>query len=131
LNAPAVEVDGLTVRFRQRDRTIHAVNGVTFRLARGEVLGILGESGSGKSVTLRSLMRLLPHNCAIEGRILLDGQDIQKSNPATLRRGIGYVFQEGRLFPHLNVRQNLGYGRWFAPKSPATPEPKPLGGSEK
>ena len=45
----AVEIDDLAVRFQQRDRTIHAVNGVSFRLARGEVLGILGESGSEKA----------------------------------------------------------------------------------
>ncbi|MGA8551575.1 MAG: ATP-binding cassette domain-containing protein, partial [Stellaceae bacterium] len=57
---PAVEVEDLSVRFRLRYRVIHAVNGVSFSLASGEVLGILGESGSGKSVTLRALMRLLP-----------------------------------------------------------------------
>ena len=45
---PAVDVENLVVRFQQRDRTIHAVNGVSFRLARGEVLGILSESGSGQ-----------------------------------------------------------------------------------
>ena len=95
---PAVEVDGLAVRFQQRDRTIHAVNGVSFRLARGEVLGILGESGSGKSVTLRSLMRLLPHNCAIDGRITLDGEDVTAASERRIEelRGsrIAMIFQE-------------------------------------
>jgi len=75
-DVPAVEVSDLAVRFNQRQRVICAVNGVSFRLARGEVLGILGESGSGKSVTLRALMRLLPTNCAIDGRIAIDGEDI-------------------------------------------------------
>jgi peptide/nickel transport system ATP-binding protein len=94
----AVEVAGLAVRFRQRERTIHAVNGVSFRLARGEVLGILGESGSGKSVTLRAMMRLLPANCEIEGRITINGEDITEA-PATrleqLRGGsVAMIFQE-------------------------------------
>jgi peptide/nickel transport system ATP-binding protein len=95
---PAVDVENLVVRFHQRDRTIHAVNGVSFRLARGEVLGILGESGSGKTVTLRSLMRLLPHNCAIAGRVVLDGEDVTAASESRLEelRGncIAMIFQE-------------------------------------
>lgn len=95
---PAVEVEHLSVRFRQRERTIHAVNDLNFKLARGEVLGILGESGSGKSVTLRALMRLLPANCAIEGHIALDGEDITAVSDHRLEelRGprIAMIFQE-------------------------------------
>jgi peptide/nickel transport system ATP-binding protein len=95
---PAIDVENLAVRFQQRDRTIHAVNGVSFRLARGEVLGILGESGSGKTVTLRSLMRLLPHNCAIGGRVVLDGEDVTAASESRLEelRGnrIAMIFQE-------------------------------------
>ena len=95
---PAVDVENLAVRFQQRDRTIHAVNGVSFRLARGEVLGILGESGSGKTVALRSLMRLLPHNCAIGGRVVLDGEDVTAASESRLEelRGnrIAMIFQE-------------------------------------
>jgi peptide/nickel transport system ATP-binding protein len=95
---PAVDVENLVVLFHQRDRTIYAVNGVSFRLARGEVLGILGESGSGKTVTLRSLMRLLPHNCAIAGRVVLDGEDVTAASESRLEelRGncIAMIFQE-------------------------------------
>ena len=54
-----VEVGGLNIRFTG-ERTVHAVNDLSFSLGEGEVLGLLGESGSGKSVTLRALMRLLP-----------------------------------------------------------------------
>ncbi|MDU1906723.1 MAG: ATP-binding cassette domain-containing protein, partial [Dysgonomonas sp.] len=54
-----VEIDNLTIRFTG-DRTVHAVNDVSLSLGDGEVLGLLGESGSGKSVTMRALMRLLP-----------------------------------------------------------------------
>src|ERR1700732_275778 len=95
---PAVEVENLAVRFRQRDRTIHAVNGVSFRLARGEVLGILGESGSGKTATPPPLMPLLPHNCAIAGRVVLDGEDVTAASESRLEelRGnrIAMIFQE-------------------------------------
>ena len=69
-DAPLVEVANLTVRFKNADATVHAVNGVDFSLKAGEVLGILGESGSGKSVTLKTLMRLLPEKKArIGGRM--------------------------------------------------------------
>ncbi len=60
MSGPLVEVNDLRVKFVTRDRTVHAVNGVDLTLQRGEVLTILGESGSGKSVMLRSLMRLHP-----------------------------------------------------------------------
>ena len=94
----AVEVSDLAVRFRQRERTIHAVNGVSFRITSGEVLGILGESGCGKSVTLRALMRLLPANCEIDGRVVINGVDVTAA-PAVrleeLRGGaIAMIFQE-------------------------------------
>ncbi len=95
---PAVEVADLRVRFRQRERVVHAVNGIGFSLARGEVLGILGESGSGKSVTLRALMRLLPDNCEIDGRIAIGGEDLNSASAARLEqiRGgqVAMIFQE-------------------------------------
>jgi len=98
IERPAVEVTDLAVRFRQRERTIHAVNGVSFRLARGEVLGILGESGCGKSVTLRALMRLLPANCEIDGRVVINGEDVTDAPAARLEelRGgkVAMIFQE-------------------------------------
>jgi peptide/nickel transport system ATP-binding protein len=94
----AVEVENLAVRFRLRDRVVHAVNGVSFSLGRGEVLGILGESGSGKSVTLRALMRLLAANCAISGRIAIAGEDLNAAAPADLERlrggRVAMIFQE-------------------------------------
>ena len=57
---PVLRVEDLTVRFRRRGIDVAAVNGVSFALARGETLTILGESGSGKSVSLKALMGLLP-----------------------------------------------------------------------
>ncbi len=71
-----VEIKNLNVRF-SGDRTVHAVNDVSLNVAQGEVLGLLGESGSGKSVTLRALMRLLPkHKTTITGSIKVDGNDV-------------------------------------------------------
>ncbi len=94
-----VEVEDLNVRFVTRESTAHAVNGVTFSVRPGEVLCILGESGSGKSVTLRALMRLLPEKKArISGRIKIDGQDVLALDKAGLRRLRGglvsMIFQE-------------------------------------
>jgi peptide/nickel transport system ATP-binding protein len=57
---PLVEVENLSVRFVSREATVSAVNGVSFSIMPGEVMCIIGESGSGKSVTMRALMRLLP-----------------------------------------------------------------------
>jgi len=97
--APLVAVDDLDVRFVSPDATVHAVNGVSFALDRGEVLGILGESGSGKSVTLRALMRLLPaRKTRISGRISIGGHDIVSAPPQALTRLRGplvaMIFQE-------------------------------------
>ncbi|HEX4172046.1 MAG TPA: ATP-binding cassette domain-containing protein, partial [Acetobacteraceae bacterium] len=55
-----VEVTDLSVRFTTRERDVQVVDGVSFHLEAGEVLWLLGESGSGKTVTMRSLLRLLP-----------------------------------------------------------------------
>ena len=71
-----VKVRNLQVKFVTRDRTVHAVNGVDFDLANGEVLCILGESGSGKSVTLRALMRLNPDSRTVmSGTVEVGGHD--------------------------------------------------------
>jgi peptide/nickel transport system ATP-binding protein len=96
---PLVTVQGLTVKFVSRELTVHAVNGVSFALQRGEVLGILGESGSGKSVTLRALMRLLPPRKArITGRVEIAGHDVMAMPDDALSRFRGataaMVFQE-------------------------------------
>ncbi|MDW8444218.1 MAG: ABC transporter ATP-binding protein [Acetobacteraceae bacterium] len=98
-SAMLAEVRDLTVRFVSRDATVHAVNGVSFSLAPGEVLVILGESGSGKSVTLRALMRLLPPKRAvIEGSVRIAGHDVLALSPAALEefRGgvVSMIFQE-------------------------------------
>ena len=73
---PLVDIRGLNVRFTG-ERTVYAVNDVSLSLGDGEVLGLLGESGSGKSVTLRALMRLLPKKrTQISGRVTVAGRDV-------------------------------------------------------
>jgi peptide/nickel transport system ATP-binding protein len=95
---PLVKLRDLHVTFQTRDRTVHAVNGVDLDLAAGEVLCILGESGSGKSVTLRALMRLLPKFARIRGGIEVDGRDVNAMNErqlADFRGGdVAMIFQE-------------------------------------
>ena len=97
--APHVAVENLRVKFVDPDVTVHAVNGVSFEIGRGEVLCILGESGSGKSVTLRALMRLLPpRKTRIEGRVQVAGRDILALPAEALRRvrgpTVAMIFQE-------------------------------------
>src|SRR5271156_6401374 len=80
------EIRDLTVRFVSREATVHAVNGVSFSVKAGEVLCILGESGSGKSVTLRALLRLLPpRRTKIDGVLRVDGQDVLAMDDRALR----------------------------------------------
>jgi peptide/nickel transport system ATP-binding protein len=94
-----LEVRDLRVTFVTPDRTVHAVNGVSFDLERGETLGILGESGSGKSVTLRSILRLHPENrTRWSGSIRMEGDEVLQMGPralADLRGGrVAMIFQE-------------------------------------
>jgi peptide/nickel transport system ATP-binding protein len=96
---PLVRCEALTVRFVGREGTVHAVNGVDFTLDAGEVLCILGESGAGKSVALRAVMRLLPaHVTEISGTITIAGKDVMGLDRRALGdlRGaeVAMVFQE-------------------------------------
>jgi len=95
---PLVTMRDVGVKFVTRDRTVHAVNGVDIDLAAGEVLCILGESGSGKSVTMRALMRLLPRFAQVTGRIEVAGRDVVAMTEPELQefRGgdVAMIFQE-------------------------------------
>lgn len=98
LEAPAVELENLTVEFIRRDRRVKAVNGVSLSLARGEILTILGESGSGKSVTLRALMGLMPDYAHLSGKVSVMGRDVAamtRAERAAIRGPvISMIFQE-------------------------------------
>ncbi len=95
-----VQVRGLKTRFHTRQGAVHAVNGVSFSLERGEVLSLVGESGCGKSATVLSLLRLLPSRQATSTAeaIQYDGQDLLSLDEEAMRRvrgaDIGMVFQD-------------------------------------
>jgi peptide/nickel transport system ATP-binding protein len=96
---PLVDVRDLSVRFVSRDATVNAVNGVSFTLDRGEALVLLGESGSGKSVTLRALIGLNPrHRTELAGTIRIGEDQIHAMSErelADLRGGkVAMIFQE-------------------------------------
>ena len=81
-----------------------AVNDLTMCIKKGELCVLAGESGCGKSTTLRMINRLIKYD---EGKIEIDGKDITTYKEEELRRGIGYVIQNVGLFPHMNVRDNV------------------------
>jgi peptide/nickel transport system ATP-binding protein len=96
-----VEIRDLNIRFTG-ERTVHAVNDISLSLGEGEVLGLLGESGSGKSVTLRALMRLLPRKrTQISGTVNVLGRDVLAMNEEQLSafrgQAVSMIFQEPAL----------------------------------
>jgi peptide/nickel transport system ATP-binding protein len=100
--APFVDIQNLTVTFTGARKPVHAVGGVDLQVRRGEVVALIGESGSGKSVTLRSLLRLhAPRRTQIGGRVLVGGQDVLALSPSALAdyRGkvASMIFQEPLL----------------------------------
>src|SRR4051794_16206535 len=97
--ATLLKVEGLTTEIQARKRTLRAVENVSFSVRRGEILGVVGESGCGKSMTALSIMRLLPLAARVsEGTIEFDGQDLLKLRGREMRRVrgnlISMVFQE-------------------------------------
>ena len=91
-----------------------AVDDVSLDVAEGEFLAIVGGSGSGKTTLLRLANRLIE---ADRGTITVEGEDVSRVDPILLRRRIGYVFQSGGLFPHIDVAGNIG----ITPKLLGTP----------
>ncbi len=84
---------------------IPILNGIDFDVSAGEVVGILGHNGMGKTTLMRALMGLIP---TADGSVTLDGDDITRAPPhARVRRGLGYVPQGREIFPRLSVHDNL------------------------
>jgi peptide/nickel transport system ATP-binding protein len=116
-NADALlEVDDLTTYFFTRDGVVRAVEGVSFRVMRGEVLAIVGESGCGKSVTSLSIMRLIasPPGRTVRGRVLFEGRDLLELPEPEMRKirgnAISMIFQE----PMTSLNPVLTIGRQVA-----------------
>ncbi|MGC8932997.1 MAG: ABC transporter ATP-binding protein [Candidatus Methanodesulfokora sp.] len=98
-----LKVEDLKVEFHTYRGIVHALNGVTFDLDRGEVLGLAGETGSGKSVTALSIQRLLPPNARIvSGKIIFDGIDLIKLSEEEMEkirgRRMAAVFQDPHTY---------------------------------
>lgn len=101
-SAPLLSIENLSVTFTGGRKPVRAVDGVDLALQRGEVIALLGESGSGKSVTLRSILRLHDERkTQIEGRITVDGVDVtaldRRALPSFRGRTVSMIFQEPML----------------------------------
>ena len=98
--APLLQVKDLRTQFLTQDGTVHAVNEVSFEVSRGETLGIVGESGCGKSVSMLSIMRLIPQppGKIVGGQVLFEGTDMLQLDEDAVRqiRGnkIAMIFQD-------------------------------------
>jgi osmoprotectant transport system ATP-binding protein len=97
---PALVFEQVTRRYDG----VSAVDALSLTIAAGSFVALVGASGSGKSTLLRMINRL---DAPDRGRILIEGRSIADENPITLRRSIGYVFQNVGLFPHMNVAENI------------------------
>ncbi len=98
-NGPLLELRHLAVSFATDDGTVHAVDGIDLSLARGRTLGLVGESGCGKSVTSLAIMGLLPpENSKVKGEVRFEGRDLLRLDADTIRdlRGarLAMIFQE-------------------------------------
>ena len=110
-----LQVDNLKTQFFTQDGVVKAVNGVSFRLMSGETLGIVGESGCGKSITAMSIMRLIPQppGKIVDGQVLFQGKDILKMSDEQVRdiRGndIAMIFQDPMtsLNPVLTINRQI------------------------
>lgn len=100
-DAPLLEVDGLIKAYKRR----RVVDGVSFWVRRGEIVGLLGPNGAGKTTSFRMTVGLIR---ADAGRILLRGQDCRKLPMfRRARLGLGYLPQEASIFRRMTVRENL------------------------
>ncbi len=110
-----LDVRGLRTSFHTRDGVVHAVDGIDFHVNRGEIVGLVGESGCGKSVTSLSILRLIAPPGRIEaGEVLFDGRDLLKLSGDEMRqiRGnrISMIFQQptSSLNPVMDVGRQIG-----------------------
>jgi peptide/nickel transport system ATP-binding protein len=112
---PVLQIDELRTWFFTRDGVVKAVDGVSYAVGAGQTLGVVGESGCGKSVTALSVLRLIeaPAGRIVGGRVLLDGQDLLGLEESAMRRirgkDISMIFQEPMtsLNPVLTIGQQI------------------------
>lgn len=112
---PILQVSGLTVKAATNEGTFTVIDHIDFSMQKGEILGIVGESGCGKSMTALSIAGLLPANVQVsEGKILFDGKDLKTLSPAQVRsvqgRELSVIFQEPMtsLNPLMKIGRQVG-----------------------
>ena len=115
--AHLLELDGLQTEIRLRRSVVHALDGVSFTLDPGECLGVVGESGCGKTMTALSIMRLLPPGGHIVGgKIMLDGKEVSALSDNDMRhvRGneVGMIFQDPMTSLNPTMRIGDVIGSW-------------------
>jgi putative ABC transport system ATP-binding protein len=120
VEAPLIAAKDLVKHYEMGDETVHALDGVSFQIARGDYCAIVGPSGSGKSTLMNILGGLdKPTN----GRIVIDGADIGALSDEQLalfrNRTIGFVFQSFNLLPRLTALENVELPMIYAGKGPA------------
>ena len=99
-----IVLEHVSKTFTSHGQSVPAVDDISLEVGEGELHVLIGPSGSGKTTTMRMINRL---ETLTSGRILIDGRDVQTMNVVELRRGIGYVIQQGGLFPHFTVADNV------------------------
>jgi putative ABC transport system ATP-binding protein len=107
---PAIEAIGLTKTYGQGQTEVIALNNVTLRVTRGEVLALLGPSGAGKSTLLTAMALINPPTSGriiIDGELVMDGEDAKIDLRAFRRRHLGFVFQKANLIPFLTALENV------------------------
>ena len=111
MNAKAADHGNVTIAFRGVEYCVPTrlsapiLSQIDLEIAAGETVVLLGRSGSGKTTLLKLVNRLLK---ATAGEVFVNGRAVDSANVIRLRRGIGYVIQEGGLFPHYTVAENIG-----------------------
>lgn len=113
-----IEFDNVTKVYGEGATEIHALNGATFQVEKGELAVILGASGAGKTTALNILGGM---DGATSGRVLVDGQDIARCNESQLveyrRVAVGFVFQFYNLVPNLTAKENVELAAQICPDS--------------
>ncbi|HEX7288418.1 MAG TPA: ABC transporter ATP-binding protein [Candidatus Angelobacter sp.] len=121
--APIIQVENVTKVYHIGKVDVSALTGVSFSVAKGEFVSIVGPSGSGKS-TLFYILGGLTH--ATSGRVLIDGQDFSQlsdaKRTAMRKRRIGFVFQKFNLLPTLTARDNIEIAREISGRNGSEPE---------
>src|SRR3954469_11838930 len=101
----AADIEFLAVTKRYPGRSAAAVRELSLSVPAGEICVLIGPSGSGKTTAMKMVNRLID---ITEGDITIGGQSVRSLDITELRRGIGYVFQQIGLFPHMSVEDNIG-----------------------